>query len=243
MVSDLKFGQCVWHCPQQSVACVHCYLFHSSFQHIASADQSTNLHWLMFWGREERWTLVTLNSRPFLINMDCTSTPSLRGGNDEEGEAIKILILRTTIYFPYLSSIQVHWWYSLHTAVQKVPAHSDSPQVQSQHEWYDYSVVMWRGRGVKNSNFNTITSQLQNPPLKGMDMTTYIILSGLKIIRKFNLLLQWHNDISKWHFQPVLWDCWASPCTGNKPGFVLQNLVWSAWRLVDDYCEKAIGMH
>ena len=35
---------------------------------------------------------MTLNSRPFLINMDCTSTPSLRGGNDEEGEAIKRLV-------------------------------------------------------------------------------------------------------------------------------------------------------
>ena len=86
-VSDLMFGQCVWHCPQQSVACVHCCLFHSNFQHIASADQSTNLHRLVFWG-EERWMLVA-----FLISMDYTSTQltwqSLRGGNNEEGEAIK----------------------------------------------------------------------------------------------------------------------------------------------------------
>ena len=83
---QLVSRKCVWHCPQQSVACVHCYLLHSSFQHIASADlvsspdlirrvyrfqyilkairvgvgfgsgtetsadQSTNLHRLMFWG-------------------------------------------------------------------------------------------------------------------------------------------------------------------------------------------------
>ena len=95
------FGQCVWHCPQQSVACVHCYLLHSSFQHIASADQSTKFHRLMFWGGREMDVIVTLNSRPFLINMDSTQRTTHMtifegrqwwGGRDNQKE-IKRLIL------------------------------------------------------------------------------------------------------------------------------------------------------
>ena len=96
----------------------------------------------------ERWGL---NSRPFLKIMDYTNSrviwPFWRESMIRRENHKKYWSLDcTTIYFPYLSSTQVHWWYSLLTAVQRVPAHSDPPQVQSQHEWYDYSVATWRGK-------------------------------------------------------------------------------------------------
>ena len=65
----------------------------------------------------------------------------LKGVNNEEGELYEILILGLHNHlFPYLSSTQVHWWCSLHTAVQRVPAHSESPQVQSQ---MDDMTTLW----------------------------------------------------------------------------------------------------
>ena len=68
------------------------------------------------------------------------------GGRHNQKEIKDWSLDCTTIYFPYSSPIPVHWWCSLHMAVQRVPAHSDPPQVQSQHKWYDYPAVIWRGR-------------------------------------------------------------------------------------------------
>ena len=54
------FERLSWSCPliDLSMACVRCYLLHSSLQHVSGVDQSTNLHRLMLWyGREIAMTL------------------------------------------------------------------------------------------------------------------------------------------------------------------------------------------
>ena len=78
------------------------------------------------------------------------------------------------------SSIQVHWRYSLHMAVQRVPAHSDLPQVDVESTWMIDMTTL--ERGVENSTLNTITSHLQTPfSMKG-NKKLHGVLSGLKLI-------------------------------------------------------------
>ena len=191
------FGQCVWHCPQQSVACVHCYLLHSSFQHIASADQSTKFHRLMFWGGREMDVIVTLNSRPFLINMDSTQRTTHMtifegrqwwGGRDNQKEIKDWSLDRTAIYFPLLISMWQHC-----VVVQFVHdcPKSTSPQWPSSSPESTWMINMTTlERGIENSTPNTITSHLLTPfSMKG-NKKLHGVLSDLKLIfrtRKLNL--------------------------------------------------------
>ena len=119
------FGQCVWHCPQQSVACVHCYLLHSSLQHIASTDQTSNLHRLMFCQRKSVLILRISDSQfqsfPDAHGTSLIPRPSpppvfdrLRGrlGNEATWEHIKLIscFINSVILF-------------LHTKIENCQSH------------------------------------------------------------------------------------------------------------------------
>ena len=47
----------------------------------------------------------------------------------------------TTIYFPCLGSIQIHWWYSLYMAAEMVPAHSAPHSIDPHMQWSSSSRV------------------------------------------------------------------------------------------------------
>ena len=83
----------------------------------------------------------------------------MKGVNDEEGEPYKRLILG--LHNHLFKFHTIHWWYSLHMAVQWVPAHSDLPQVDVASTWMIDMTTL--ERGVENSTLNTITSHLQTP--------------------------------------------------------------------------------
>ena len=143
--------------------------------------------------------------------MDCTSTRHIimaifEGrqwwGRDNQKEIKDWSSDRTNIYFPLLSSMQQHCMVVQFVHGCPKGTSTQWPSSSPESRWMiDITTLeSW----VENSNFNTITFKLQNPPLKGIERTKSCISYYMSGRRKFNLLIQWHNN-------NLVWQEWCYP--------------------------------